>query len=175
MMTAYAVQTATNSELLLYSTMKYQRFQFVSNFYYFRLSHFESCPNINADILPLTYVLQGLTMEHMNNKKVFKVADKLIKIGCDVNEYNNMGLTALQLSIISAEPEAAEFLLQKRADPYKKAIDGAYSLMETYSFTRYTGMNAFNIAENLKASFKEKNDNQYIKMVKIIGLLNSKI
>ncbi|MBT3505175.1 MAG: hypothetical protein HN475_05315 [Piscirickettsiaceae bacterium] len=72
-------------------------------------------------------------------------------------------------------PSVVEFLLQRGADPYKKAIDGSYTLLETYSVKEYTGMNAFDLAQKEKTTLKNKANRKdsYKKVLQIIELLNA--
>jgi nucleoside-specific outer membrane channel protein Tsx len=95
MMLAYHVITATKSEVLTHATMKYERFQFISDLFYLRLNYFESCQDMGTRPLPIVFVLNDYDYDTTDKKKVFKVADKLIEIGCDVNGYDEMGLTPL--------------------------------------------------------------------------------
>jgi ankyrin repeat protein len=157
--------------------MKYERFQFISDLFYLRLNYFESCQDMGNRPLPIVFVLNGYDHDTADKEKVFKVADKLIEIGCDVNGYDEMGLTPLQMSLVPllGSPSVVEFLLQRGADPYKEAIDGSYTLLETYSVKKYTGMNAFDLAQKEKTTLENKANRKdsYKKVLQIIELLNA--
>ncbi len=138
-----------------------------------RLKYFMSCDDIDEGVPPIEFILNALGDDSVDKNKVFRTADTLVDIGCDLNEHSAIGLTPLQGAVVISDPLATEYLLNRGADPYLEAIDGTLTLIETTPITEYTGLNSFELSKNqiVRLTGDTRRNEEYSKALKVADLL----
>ena len=176
MVALIAVFTVKPNDVLLFSTIKSERFPLMSEIFHLRLKYFISCSDINERVPAIEFALNSIDLISTENDKIFRVVDTLVDIGCNLDEYSDLGLTPLQGYVLFSNSIATEYLLDKGANPYLKAIDGVNVLIEATPVTEYTGLDSFDLSKKQinQLQGKIENGKLYKEAIKISSLLKAK-
>ena len=82
-----------------------------------RVKSWDSCPAGDRNENPLSMTLRSYGIEGFDSKRILATASHLIALGCDPNQHNMTGHTALHEAILYNEPDVVRFLLAHGADP----------------------------------------------------------
>lgn len=171
----YAVATTKLGHVLIYSMSQDKNFLFISEIYHLRVKYFMSCSDFQEEAPAIEFVLTALDDEPRQNTPVFDLADTLIEIGCNIEEYNEAGLTPLQTAISQSNPLATKYLISRGADPLHKAKKGFINLIESIPFNKYENLNSFEISQKRLQEIEQKNVNtpEYIKALEVALILEN--
>ena len=125
-----------------------------------RVQSWDSCPVTDRSQSPLSMTLRGYGIESFDNERILATASFLIELGCDANQHNMTGHTALHEAILYNEPDVVRFLLAHGADP---AVMIETPDNEPISSRRlFSGMDSIRFTEELQLSSPESENRSEI-------------
>lgn len=113
-----------------------------------RVDSWDGCPITDRQPTPLNLTLRAYGMQGFDKSRVLATAEKLIELGCDTDQRNLNGYTAMHEAILYNEADVVRFLLKHGADPAVTIQTGDNEPSESRRF--FSGMNAMQFTEELQ-------------------------
>lgn len=130
-----------------------------------RVSSWDGCPTTERNPNPLSMILRGYGMDGFDNNRILVTADRLIDLGCDTNQRNLSGHTAMHEAILYNEPDVIRYLLARGADPAVTIQTPDHEQSESRRF--FSGMDSIQFTEELQRNPAHAEDRS-----EILHLLN---
>ncbi len=120
----------------------------------------KGCPVTDRDVSPLGQTLRGYGLEGFDNHRVLATASHLIDLGCDIDQRNMTGHTALHEAILYNEPDVVRFLLAHGADPAVTIAAAPRASGEMNRF--FAGLDSLSFTRELQAKSKHAENREEI-------------